>query len=185
MGSTLYLLNHCPNKFIIINNSLFSVRGVYRKSLVWGCYISSTIPLTTISKTYVGLFALVSSVFHLEITVDSLYLEHPLSRTFFYPEQFSRSLSIDSSLIFSLYLELSLSRTNSLVPCEFDRERVHCIFNKQLLSFGGKNSSLEVSFLFSNVYKIRCGYSFKETKNVDPSLKSLSLYIFFNNQKKY
>ena len=41
-------------------------------------------------------------------------------------EQFFRSLSIDSSLIFSLYLELSLSRTNSLVPCEFEIERVHC-----------------------------------------------------------
>ena len=40
-----------------------------------------------------------------------------------YLEQFSRSLSIDSSLIFSLYLELSLSRTNSLVPCEFEIER--------------------------------------------------------------
>ena len=33
-----------------------------------------------------------------------------------YLEQLFRSLSIDSSLIFSLYLELSLSRTNSLVP---------------------------------------------------------------------
>ena len=44
-----------------------------------------------------------------------------LSRTSLYLEQFSRSLSIDSSLIFSL------SRTNSLVRCEFEIERVHCI----------------------------------------------------------
>ena len=34
--------------------------------------------------------------------MDSLYLEHPLSRTSLYLEQFSRSLSIDSSLIFSI-----------------------------------------------------------------------------------
>ena len=58
--------------------------------------------------------------------VITLHLEHPLSSTSLYLEQFSRSLSIDSSLIFSLYLELSLSRTNSLVPCEFEIERVHC-----------------------------------------------------------
>ena len=57
-------------------------------------------------------------------TVDSRYLEPPLSRTSLYLEQFFRSLSIDSSLIFSLYLELSLSRTNSLVTCEFEIERV-------------------------------------------------------------
>ena len=61
-------------------------------------------------------------------TVDSLYLEHPLSRTALNLEQFSRSLFIDSSLIFSLYLELSLSRTNSLVPCEFDIESTVYIF---------------------------------------------------------
>ena len=30
-------------------------------------------------------------------------------------------------LLSFLYLELSLSRTNSLVPCEFEIERVHCI----------------------------------------------------------
>ena len=41
--------------------------------------------------------------------MDSLYLEHPLSRTSLYLEQFSRSLSIDSSLIFSLYLARTLS----------------------------------------------------------------------------
>ena len=49
-------------------------------------------------------------------TVDSLYLEHPLSRTSLDLEQFSRCLSIDSSLIFSL------SRTNTLVPCKFEIE---------------------------------------------------------------
>ena len=63
---------------------------------------------------------------HLPNTVNSLYLEHLISRTSLYLEQFSRSLSINSSLIFSLYLEFSLSRTNSLVPCEFEIERVHC-----------------------------------------------------------
>ena len=56
----------------------------------------------------------------------TLSLEHPLSRTSLNFEQFSRSLPIDSSLIFSLYLELSLSRANSLVSCEFEIERVHC-----------------------------------------------------------
>ena len=39
----------------------------------------------------------------------SFYLEHPLSRTSLYLEQFSLSLSIDSSLIFSLSQTLSIS----------------------------------------------------------------------------
>ena len=60
-------------------------------------------------------------------TVDSLYLEHSLSRTSLYLELMSRSLCVGCNLFFSLYLELSLSRTNSLVPCEFEIERVKCI----------------------------------------------------------
>ena len=46
----------------------------------------------------------------LVITVDSLYLEPPLFQTSLYLEQFFRSLSIDSILIFSLYVKLSLSQ---------------------------------------------------------------------------
>ena len=60
-------------------------------------------------------------------TVDSLYLEHPLSRTCLYLELKSQSLCVGCNLFFSLYLELSLPRTNSLVPCEFEIERVNCI----------------------------------------------------------
>ena len=56
-------------------------------------------------------------------TVDSLYLEHPLSRTSLYLELKSRSLCVGYNLFFSLYLELPLSRTNSLVLCEFEIER--------------------------------------------------------------
>ena len=55
-------------------------------------------------------------------TVDSLYLEHPLSRTSLYLELKSRSLCVGCNLFFSLYLELSLSRTNFLVPSEFEIE---------------------------------------------------------------
>ena len=62
-------------------------------------------------------------------TVDSLYLEHPLSRTSLYLELKSQSLCVGCNLLFSLYLELSLSRTNSLVPCEFEIERVNCARN--------------------------------------------------------
>ena len=53
-------------------------------------------------------------------TVDSLYLEHPLSRTSLYLELNSQSLCVGYNLFLSLYLELSLSRKNSLVPCEFE-----------------------------------------------------------------
>ena len=71
-------------------------------------------------------------------TVNSLYLEHPLSRTFLhfehplsgtslYLELKSRSLYVSCNLFFSLYLKLSLSRTNYLVPFEFEIERVNCI----------------------------------------------------------
>ena len=37
------------------------------------------------------------------------------------------TLTLSLSRTPSLYLELSLSRTNSLVPCEFEIERVNCI----------------------------------------------------------
>ena len=60
-------------------------------------------------------------------TVDSLYLEHLLSRTSLYLELKSQSLCVGCNLFFSLYLELSLSRTNSLVPCELEIERVNWI----------------------------------------------------------
>ena len=62
--------------------------------------------------------------FEIQLTLsisNTLYLE-PL-----YVELKSRSLCVDCNLFFSLYLELSLSRTNSLVPCEFEIERVDCI----------------------------------------------------------
>jgi len=65
-----------------------------------------------------------------------------LSRTSLYFEQKTRSLGHLSSPLRFLYLDLYLSRTNSLVPSEFEIERVHCIytslfsllfrFNKQL-----------------------------------------------------
>ena len=64
------------------------------------------------------------------ITVDSLYLEHPLSRTSLYLELKSQSLCVSCNLFFSLYFELSLSRTNFLVPCEFEIERVNCTLMK-------------------------------------------------------
>ena len=64
-----------------------------------------------------------------ENTVDSLYLEHPLSRTSLYVELKSQSLCVSCNLFFSLYLELSLSRTKFLVPCKFEIERVNCIPN--------------------------------------------------------
>ena len=47
-------------------------------------------------------------------TVDSLYLEHSLSRTSLYLELKSRSPCVGCNPFFSLYLELCLSRTNSL-----------------------------------------------------------------------
>ena len=56
-------------------------------------------------------------------TVFSLYLEHPLSRTKVQPP------CVDCNLFFSLYLVLSLYRTNSLVPCEFEIDRVNCMYN--------------------------------------------------------
>ena len=59
-------------------------------------------------------------------TVDSLYLEHPLSRTSLYLELKSQSLCVSCNIFFSLYFEVSLSRTNFLVPCEFEIERVNC-----------------------------------------------------------
>ena len=66
------------------------------------------------------------SLFVLQLTL-SIYLEHPLSRPFLYLELKSRSLCVNCNLFFALYLELSLSRTNFLVPCEFEIERVNCI----------------------------------------------------------
>ena len=68
----------------------------------------------------------VDIVWNFAYTLDSLYLEHPLSRTSLYVELMSRSLCVGCNLFFSLYLELSLSRTNLLVPCEFEIERVNC-----------------------------------------------------------
>ena len=78
-------------------------------------------------------------------TVDSLYLGHPLSRTSLCRELKSRSLCVGYHLFFSLYLELSLSRINSIFHCEFEIERVnwiethfsgHCIaVNECLFSF--------------------------------------------------
>ena len=56
--------------------------------------------------SYIKLYAL-----HIVYTVDSLYLEHPLSRTSLYLELKSQSLCVSCNLFFSLYLELSLSRT--------------------------------------------------------------------------
>ena len=44
-----------------------------------------------------------------------------------YFELNSRPLSVGCNLFFSPYLELSLCRTNSPVPCEFELERVNCI----------------------------------------------------------
>ena len=67
-------------------------------------------------------------------TVDSLYLEYPLSRTSLYLELKSWSLCVGCDLFFSLYLELSLSRTNSLVPCEFEIERVNYIRKSLILA---------------------------------------------------
>ena len=70
-----------------------------------------------------------SRTVHFFYTVDSLYLEHSLSRTSLYVELMSRSLCLGCNPFFSPYLELSLSRTNYLVPCEFEIERVNCIVN--------------------------------------------------------
>ena len=61
-------------------------------------------------------------------TVDSLYLEYPLSRTSLFLELKSQSLCVSCNLFFSLYLKLSLSRTNFRDPCEFEIERVNCIY---------------------------------------------------------
>ena len=66
-------------------------------------------------------------------TVDSRYLEQPLSRTSLYLELKSQSLCVGCNLFFSLYLELSLSRTNSQVPCEFNIERVNC--NENVINY--------------------------------------------------
>jgi hypothetical protein len=52
--------------------------------------------------------------------------QHPLSRTSLYLKLKSQSLYVSWNLFFSLYLKLSLSRTNFLVPCEFEIERVSC-----------------------------------------------------------
>ena len=71
-------------------------------------------------------------------TVDSLYLEHPLPRTSLYLELKSRSLCVGCNLFFFLYLEISLSRTNSLVPCEFEIERVNCI-SKRIFKISPKS----------------------------------------------
>ena len=60
-------------------------------------------------------------------TVNSLYLERPLSWTSLYIKLKFMFLCIGCNLLFSLYLELSLSRTNSMVPSEFDVERANCI----------------------------------------------------------
>ena len=67
-------------------------------------------------------------------TVDSLYLEHPLSRTSLYLELKSRPLCVSCNLFFSLYLELSLSRTNFLVPCKFEIERFNCSYSRNIKS---------------------------------------------------
>ena len=71
-------------------------------------------------------------------TVDSLYLEHPLSQTSFYFELKSQFLCVGCNLFFSFYLELSLSRTNFLDPCEFEIERVNCSCQHLLLRFTEK-----------------------------------------------
>ena len=59
---------------------------------------------------------LLRQIIKFENTVDSLYLEHPLSRT---------KVSVPLCRLQPIFL--SLSRTNSLVPCEFEIERVSCI----------------------------------------------------------
>ena len=59
-----------------------------------------------------------------------------LSRTSLYLEQFSQSLSIDSSLIFSLYLELSLSQTLSISNKFLGPLRVRDVIFANV-SFGG------------------------------------------------
>ena len=73
---------------------------------------------------------LINLSFTNEYTVDSLYLEHPLSRTSLYLElKGTETLCIGCNLFFSLYLELSIYRTNFLVPCEFVIESVNCMFH--------------------------------------------------------
>ena len=57
-----------------------------------------------------------------------LQLTHSISNTLYLdlvPK--SQSLCVGCNLFFSLYLELSLYLTNTLVPCEFEIERVNCI----------------------------------------------------------
>ena len=61
-------------------------------------------------------------------TTVTLYFEHPLSRASLYLELKSQSLYVGCNLFFSLYLELSLSRSNFLAPCEFEIVRVNCIY---------------------------------------------------------
>ena len=50
-----------------------------------------------------------------------------LSRISLHLELKSQSFGVGCNLFLSLYLEVSLSRTNFLVPSEFEIERVNCI----------------------------------------------------------
>ena len=68
----------------------------------------------------------IQTICYFHSTVDSLYLEHPLSRTSLYLEQFSLSLrhfhwfQPNFLSISNLHISnFSLSRTKILVPCRF------------------------------------------------------------------
>ena len=58
--------------------------------------------------------------------IEELCLKQKAHESFLMP-QFSKDINFNFLQSF-FYLELSLSRTNYLVPCESEIEKVHCIF---------------------------------------------------------
>ena len=78
------------------------------------------------SYSFLTLFFVICKYILIEVAENTYYSGLSLSRTSLFVELMSRSLCVGCILFFSLYLELSLSRTNSLVPCEFEIERVNC-----------------------------------------------------------
>ena len=64
-------------------------------------------------------------------TVDSIYLDYPLSRISLYLEVMPRSLYGHSNLFSFLYLELSLCRSFSLVPCKVEIVS-QCFFSRKI-----------------------------------------------------
>ena len=102
--------------------------------------------------------------------IQTLYLEQPLSRTSLYLELRSRSLCVGCNLFFSLYFELSLSR--SLCPLRVrDKEsQLYEIFD----------TSMKSAVKPVHIYHMRCLRSMFGQLQILHNLKLTNLYKFIS-----